>query len=139
MANAILYYSFSGNVKRYAERLAAETGADLIEVQEAKRRPRIAAFLPGCLQSIGLKRSAIAPVPADLAAYDEIVIAGPIWAGRPAPAVNSIIDLLPAGKAVSLACLSGGGSGKLEKTAALAEARGCTVKSAQCLKAPRQV
>ncbi|MCL2112143.1 MAG: hypothetical protein FWH32_07870 [Clostridiales bacterium] len=136
MAKAILYYSLSGKVKAAAERMAAESGADLFEVRETRKRNAFTAFLPGCPQAAGRKRSAIMPLPegADLERYDEVVIMGPIWAGKPAPAVNSAIALLPVGKAVSLVCLAGGKAGySLDKTAELVTARGCTVKEARCV------
>jgi len=132
MATAILYYSLTGTTKAFAEKRAEETGADIFEVCEVKKRNGFTAFIPGCCQSMALKSSAIIAPDVDLNAYDEIVIMGPIWAGKPAPAVNSIIGLLPAGKSVSLVCNAGGGTGNLEKTAALITAKGCAVKETTC-------
>ena len=132
MATAIFYYSLGGKTKAYAEKLAAEAGAEVFEIREVKKRNGFTAFFPGVFQAGGFKRSAIVPPSADLAAYDEIVIMGPIWAGHPAPAVNSMIDLLPEGKAVSLVCTSGRGGYDLSKTAAFITARGCTVKETRC-------
>jgi len=132
MSTVILYYSRSGITKTFAEKQAAETGADLFEVCEVKKRNGFTAFIPGCCLAMGLKSSAIVPPEADLAAYDEIVIMGPIWAGKPAPAVNSIIDILPEGKSVSLICQSGRGGFDLSKTAELITAKGCTVKETFC-------
>jgi len=132
MATIILYYSHSGKTKALAEKQAAETGADIFEVCEVKKRNGFTAFIPGCCLSMGMKSSAIEPIAADLDAYDEIVIMGPIWAGKPAPAVNSIIGLLPAGKTVSLHCTAGGGEANLSKTAALITEKGCTVKETAC-------
>jgi len=131
MATVILYYSLSGTTKGLAEKQAAETGADVFEVREVKKRNGFTAFIPGCCLSMGMKCSAIEPLEADLSAYDEIVIMGPIWAGKPAPAVNSVIELLPAGKTVSLICTAGGET-DLSKTAALITAKGCTVKETAC-------
>jgi len=132
MATAIFYYSLSGTTKAYAEKQAEETGADLFEVREVKKRNGFTAFIPGCCLSMSMKCSAIVPPEVDLAAYDEIVIMGPIWAGKPAPAVNSIIELLPSGKTVSLICQSGRGGIDLSKTAALITAKGCNVKETVC-------
>ena len=132
MSTAIFYYSVSGMTKAFAEKQAAETGADVFEVCEVKKRNGFTAFIPGCCLAMSGKSSAIVPPDADLSAYDEIVIMGPIWAGHPAPAVNSIIGLLPAGKAVSLICTSGRGGYDLSKTAALITAKGCTVKETVC-------
>jgi len=132
MATIILYYSLSGKTKPLAEKQAVETGSDVFEVREIKKRNGFTAFIPGCFQSMGMKSSAIEPLSADLAAYDEIVIMGPIWAGKPAPAINSIIGLLPAGKTVSLHCTAGSGEANLSKTAALITDKGCTVKETLC-------
>jgi len=132
MSTAILYYSLSGNTKAYAEKIAAETGAELFEIREVKKRNGFAAFFPGVFHARGFKRSAILPFETDLAVFDEIVVMGPIWAGCPAPAVNSAIDQLPAGKAVSLVCTSGRGGFDLSKTAAFITARDCTVKETRC-------
>ena len=134
MTKAIFYYSLSGTVKAYAEKQAAETGADLFEIREERKYRGFTAFLFGCPKARGLKGSKIFPPEADLSSFDEIVIMGPIWAGRPAPAVNSMISLLPAGRSVSLVCISGSGGNDLSKTAALITERGCTVKEAVCHK-----
>ena len=132
MSTAILYYSLSGTTKALAEKQAAETGADIFEVCEVKKRNGFTAFIPGCCLAMGMKSSKIVPPETDLSSYDEIVIMGPIWAGKPAPAVNSIIDLLPAGKSVSLVCTSGSGGYDLLKTAELVKAKDCTVKEIIC-------
>lgn len=132
MATAIFYYSLSGTTKAFAEKQAAETGAALFEIREIRKRNGFTAFFPGVFQAGGMKSPAIMSPEADLEAYDEIVIMGPIWAGHPAPAINSLIGFLPAGKSVSLVCLSGRGGYDLSKTAALVAARGCTVKETVC-------
>jgi len=132
MSTAILYYSLTGTTKAAAEKQAEETGADIFEVCEVKKRNGFTAFIPGCCLAKSGKGSAINPPEADLAAYDEIVIMGPIWAGHPAPAVNSIIGLLPEGKTVSLVYTSGRGGYDLPKTVDLVTARGCTVKETIC-------
>jgi len=133
MAAAIFYYSLSGKTKAYAERMAKETGAELFEIKEERKRNGFTAFFPGVFQAGGFKRSAIKPPAVDFGMYGEIVIMGPIWAGHPAPAVNSAIDLLPEGKSVSLICTSGRGGYDLSRTAAFITERGCAVKEARCL------
>ena len=135
MSTAILYYSLSGKTRAYAEKMAADTGAPAFEILEVKKRNGFTAFFPGVFQAGGFKRSAIRPLEIDFAAYEEIAILGPIWAGHPAPAINSAIDLLPEGKAVSLICTSGRGGYDLSKTSEMISARGCTLKEARCLKA----
>lgn len=132
MATAIFYYSLGGKTKAYAEKLAAETGAELFEIREVRKRNGFTAFFPGVFQAGGFKHTPIIPPDADLSAFDEIVLMAPIWAGHPAPAVNSMIDLLPEGKPVSLICTSGRGGYDLSKTAALVTARNCPIKETRC-------
>lgn len=118
MKELILYYSFGGTTRRYAEARAAEDGADLVEIKETKGHNGFTVWLPGVLQAMGQKKTAIEPIDSDLAAYDKIVLAGPIWAGNAAPAVNSAAALLPKEAKVELVLVSGSGSGygkKLEE------------------------
>ena len=133
MAKAILYYSFSGKTKSFAERTATETGAEIFEVFEKRKRNIITAFIPGCFQAGGLKESPITTTATGLDAYEEIVLMAPIWAGHPAPALNSMIKLLPEGKRVSIITTSGRGGYDLSKTAALVEVKGCIINETRCL------
>ena len=75
------------------------------------------------------KKAELQDLTPDLSAYDKIVIAMPIWAGHPAPAINNIIDILPAGKEIELVMVSGSGSSadSAPKTKALIEAKGCKI------------
>jgi len=133
MATVILYYSLSGKTKAYAEKMAADTGAELVEIRELKKRNGFTAFFPGVFQARGRKRSLIEAPAVDFEKFDEVVVMGPIWAGSPAPAVNSAIGLLPAGKSVTLICTSGRGGYDLAELASFVTARGCTVKETRCL------
>lgn len=108
MSKVILFYSYSGKTKKLAAELAEKEGAELIEIKESKKRSPIGTVIPGVFQAMGMKASKIVQPDIDLNMYDEIVIAGPIWAGHAAPAVNAIIDMLPQGKQVTLILLSGG-------------------------------
>jgi flavodoxin len=135
MSTAILYYSLGGTTKKYSGKLAAETGADAFEVKERTRRNMLTAFIPGCMQAAGGKASKIVDPGVDLGKYDEIIIAGPIWAGNPAPAVNAIIALLPPGKTVTLVTICGSGSYDPKRAAETVEARGCTLKETRSLTA----
>ena len=129
MNTLLIYYSFSGKTAALAQKLAAEEGADLLALQEASHRSKLNAFLSGSRQARGQRQAALRPFSVALAAYDKIIIAMPIWAGFPAPAINNIIELLPQGKEIELVITSGSGSskGSAEKTKALVEAKGCHV------------
>lgn len=44
MKTAVVYYSFKGSTKRFAENLAKERNADLFEVKESKKRSMLGSF-----------------------------------------------------------------------------------------------
>ena len=127
MKTVIVYYSYSGKTKVFAEKKAHELDAKACQVMEKKARSKFNAYVLGSHAAMRQKQSDIIPLDVDLMDYDKIVIAGPIWAGLPAPAVNSIISLLPEGKDVELYFTSGSGKSKgQEKVKNLILERGCS-------------
>lgn len=97
----ILFYSFGGKTRKWAkEYAAANESTDEVEIKERCGRNIVTAFLPGCPQAMKRKGTAIHTADAadDLSVYDKFIVAAPIWAGFPAPAFNSILQLIPKGK-----------------------------------------
>ncbi len=131
MKTVIVYYTFGGSTKKEAERLAAETGADLCRVLESKKRSFLASFIPGGSQAMKRKAVAIEPLNVNLQEYDRIIVGCPVWAGFPAPAFNAVMALLPSEKEVELFLCSGGGdtSKSAEETKALIAQKGCKLVS----------
>lgn len=129
MKKLIVYYSFSGNTKKYAEQLAKDTGADLCEVTELKKRSKLGAFIPGIIQTMGCKKSKINKINADFNLYGGIIIASPVWASRQPPAVNSIVDLLPEKKAVEVIFISSSGQSDSTSIAEMIKNKKCEVIS----------
>ncbi|MEA4939269.1 MAG: hypothetical protein VB091_06755 [Christensenella sp.] len=129
MKSVVLYYTFGGSTKQEAEKIGAEQEAPVYRVKEKRNRSTFGSFLPGCYQALKRKRSKILPLEVDLSAFDRIYIGGPVWAACPAPAVNSIIDLLPAGKEVEVFLCAGGNDPRPsdEVTKQMIEAKGCKV------------
>jgi flavodoxin len=127
MKTLIIYYSYSGKTKSFAEEKAHDLDAKACQVMEKKARSKFNAYVFGSHAAMRQKQSDIIPLDVDLMDYDKIIIAGPIWAGLPAPAVNSIISLLPAGKEVEVYSTSGSGKSKgQEKVKNLILERGCS-------------
>ena len=129
MKTIILYYSFSGKTKALAAKKANELGADIEEITEVKKPSTLKAFTIGAFKAIKRKKTEIQPVKSELSSYDQIIIMAPVWANKPAPAFNNIIEHLPTGKKIELFLTSGSGrtKGSAEGTKALAAARGCEV------------
>ncbi|MDR2939208.1 MAG: hypothetical protein LBV08_02695 [Clostridiales bacterium] len=129
MKTLVLFYSYSGKTRKLAEELAKKENAEIIEVKEKNKRSKFNAYVFGSIAAVQRKQAEIMPINCDFSQYGKIIVLVPIWAGRPAPAMNNIINALPAGKEVELIFTSGSGNskGSAEKTKGLVEARGCKV------------
>ena len=129
MKSVVLYYTFGGSTKLEAEKIAVEQEAPVYRVREKRNRSLIGSFIPGGMQAMKRKRSKILPPNVDLSAFDRIYLGAPVWAASPAPAFNSMVDLLPAGKEVEVFLCSGGNDPRPsdEVTKQMIEAKGCKV------------
>lgn len=95
----ILFYSFGGSTRKNAIKIAEErrrNGNEVVctEVTEIKMRSNFNCFLKGCPQAMKRKKSEIIETQI-ISDSDRYIIGCPIWAGFPAPAFNSIIELIP--------------------------------------------
>ena len=94
MKRLILYYSLSGHTRAAAEQLAAQTGATLCEIRTVKPMPtsRFSQIMyGGMLSSFGIcPRLAEAPPAAE--DFDEIILGLPVWAGKCAAPVKTLLQ-----------------------------------------------
>ncbi len=109
MKTAIIYYSFKGSTRKLAQQKAKELSADIFEVKERIKRNTFTALLFGCPLSLNRKTVKIEPLNIDFSLYDKFIVFSPVWAGYPACAFNSILELLPKGKVVDVVLCSAGG------------------------------
>lgn len=119
MKTLVVYYTKTGNSKFAAETIAAEVGADLEEVVDLKNRKGRLAFLSAGRDAMQGKLTEIAETKRNTLDYDLIVIAQPVWAGSPTPAIRTYLkknDL--SGKKVAL-FFSDGSYKAVEKTKAI--------------------
>ncbi|MCK9278277.1 MAG: NAD(P)H-dependent oxidoreductase [Methanoculleus sp.] len=131
MPVCIIYHSETGNARTVAERLAAATGGDLVEVQDLAGYSKIGMYLKGAPRAVRGKKADIKPSVIDVSAYDIVVIGSPVWAGNPTPAVNAAVAALRGieGKTAFVFCTSRGAPGKaLETMQALLVDRGADVR-----------
>ena len=128
MNTLVLFYSRSGHTKAAARAVAEQRQAKLCEVTESRRSSLLGAFFRGAPASMRRRATPIDPLSVSLADFDKIILMAPVWANHPAPAFNSMVALLPAGREVEVHLISSSGqSGDVEGTKALIAARGCTV------------
>jgi len=126
----VIYYSWSGNTKAYAEALAGKKGLPLFRLEEkaARKASGKLSFLKACAQGILKKKIEAVSLP-DIAGCDEIFVCTPVWADGPAPTVRWFLDRARLeGKKVNLLFTYGSSQpeGFEKNTLALLEGKGCT-------------
>jgi len=110
MKTIALYYSLDDKTRRTAVSKAKSFNADLlVEIKELKQRSKFNIRTSGILEAMRRKKSVIEPFDADLSDYGTIIIFMETWGGYPAPVMNNIIELIPAGKDVEIYMTSSGG------------------------------
>ena len=122
MKTLIMYYSLSGSTRNLANKMKSESEGnelDSVEVKEKRKRNIITAFIPGCPQAMHRKKVEIQPVDCKMGDYEKFVLAAPIWAGFPAPAFNSMAELVPCGSCVDVIVTSGSGDSSKSKESTL--------------------
>ena len=92
MKTLVVYYSLGGNTELVAENIKSIIGADLLELKPEKPYPtgRISKFLAG-KAALAHDRPKLLPYKFDVDKYDRIVIGTPVWAGYPAPPINTFL------------------------------------------------
>jgi flavodoxin len=115
MKKLVVYYSFDGNTRFIAERIAAATGADLLELKPKKdlQTRGFMKYLWGGRQVVHKETPELETFEYDPAAYDLLFVGTPVWAFTYAPAMRSfLLNHRPSARKVALFCCSGGGPGK---------------------------
>ncbi len=92
MKTLIVYYTRTGNSKFAAETIAAELGADIEEVIDLKKHQGKLAYMSCGRDAMSGKETEIAPTKRNPADYDLIVIAQPVWAWSPTPAIRTYLN-----------------------------------------------
>ena len=110
MKCALVYFSLSGVTKKVVEDMNKIISGTLIEVAPDKPYTNLTAYTFGCKRARFEEADPVTPSSIDLAPYDHVIIAGPVWAWKPAPPVNGAIQSLKngEGKTASVICTSGG-------------------------------
>ncbi|MBE0431665.1 MAG: hypothetical protein IBX67_07545 [Dehalococcoidia bacterium] len=92
MKSLVVCYSVSGKTRLVSRVIAEALNTKVVEIKETKtRRGRFSLYVIGSFGALTNKGSKIKPLDLNLKQYDRIFLGSPIWASRPAPAVNSFI------------------------------------------------
>jgi len=112
MKIAIIYYSKSGNTKQIAERIKqqAEQLNHSVHIIETKPEKQI-GFLKAVYCAIRQKTLPIKNDTLNIADYDFVFVGCPVWAGKPAPFIKSMVQKTVHfdGKKTSVFITCGGG------------------------------
>jgi flavodoxin len=123
MKTAVVFYTLDGNCAVVAEQINAQLNADFIRLKtvDDKKRSKMGKFFWGGSMVFSHKKPPLKPYTFDPAAYDLIIIGVPVWAGSPAPPIQTFLsETVISGKKIALFVCHGGGKGKaLEKLKAL--------------------
>ena len=112
MKTAIVYYSLQGNTRYVAEKVAGETGADLIELIPVKAYPDkgMIKFIWGGSAVTFKKKPDLKPYSFDSSDYDLVILATPVWAGSYTPPLRTFLeDNDLTGKKIAVIATSAGG------------------------------
>lgn len=88
----VVCFSLTGKTELIARKLAKSLEADYAALQPVKWKSRFAAYTVGLFLAQRHKEVELLPLEdVDVASYDCVVVAGPIWGGAPAPMLNGFI------------------------------------------------
>lgn len=110
---AVVFFSHEGNTKYAAEYISAITGADLIELEPKEPYPsgKVSKYLAG-KDALAHKMPELKDYEFNKDNYDKIVIGTPVWAGNPAPPINTFLAANNlSGKELAFFTCSAGGNG----------------------------
>ena len=113
MKTLIVYYSLEGNTRWAAERIAEKLDADTLRLVPKAAYPDkgFKKFLFGGKSAVMKETPELEPYEVDLAQYERVILATPVWAGTMAPPLRAFLqkeDL--SGKRFALVASSMGGS-----------------------------
>ncbi len=93
MKTAVVYYSLDGSTRAAAQAIAAQKGADIIELVEkrGKRKGAWGFMKSGFQAAMKVKTKLKEDYTSQIRDYDTLYIGTPIWAALPAPAVNAFL------------------------------------------------
>lgn len=112
MSTLVVYFSFDGNTKFIAEKIAETIGADIIELQTSKKYPTegFRKYFWGGKGVLFGEKPALTNERMDLSRYETIVIGTPVWAGSFTPPIKTFISQYKIrGKRIAMFASYGGG------------------------------
>lgn len=91
LKSIVLYYSRTGKTAVAAKATADKLSSEIVEIKDLKGRKGLMGYMKGALDARGMNTTQTDPDTVNTANYDVICLGTPTWAGKPAPAINTII------------------------------------------------
>jgi flavodoxin len=102
--------SLEGNTRQAAEIIADRLHADILQLETVYKIPKNKMkYVIGGMQAAFGVCAKIKPIGVNPEQYDRIILGTPVWAGKPAPAINTFLKNNVSNKVTALFTLSGGG------------------------------
>ena len=92
MTDLVVYYSRTNKTKEVAETIAQEKNAKIVQINDKKDRSGPIKYMLGALDSLRGSKTSIEYENVNLKDYETVYIGTPVWASKPAPAVNQFIS-----------------------------------------------
>ncbi len=115
MSTLVVYFSFNGNTKFIAEKIAETLNADVAELKISKKYPEqgFRKYFWGGKSVIFGETPTLTNEPIDLNRYETVIIGTPVWAGSFTPPIKSFISQYKIqGKRIAMFASHGGGGAK---------------------------
>lgn len=90
----VVFYSYTGVTRGVAMQIQGACGCDLVEVKTQKEYSSFTAYTTGVLRSRKCACDLIVPEKINVSRYDLLIIGTPVWAWKPAPAINAAVRVL---------------------------------------------
>ena len=129
----VTWYSRSGSTETVARALAERLGGDAAPILTSASYGGAGGFIRGVWDSLRRRAPAI-QTDSDPAAYRLVVVAGPIWAGKPAAPLRSFLRRYgPRAKSIAAVCVSGSGGAYPAAFAEIEDLAGSRLVARLCL------
>jgi flavodoxin len=94
MNSLIVYYSLTGHVEGFVEKLKDATGFDTLKLETVSDLQYKGAlrYLVGGFQAVTGYNPALKTINVPLETYDHFIFVTPVWAGTYVPAFNALLD-----------------------------------------------
>ena len=133
MKSAVVHYSFSGNTARVAHQIVdmlVQKGEEAIPVRIRPLKEE-RNFILQCKDSFLGKKPELYRTLLDLKDFDRVIIGSPVWAFKPAPAINTYLEQCSSLENKTAICFVTYGSGTGKEKALEVMKRGLEMKGAR--------